>query len=432
MFEFLDTIKNNITGKIKDSLDHRFSMKIADNTSVSSVMSNSAQNYFRTSGIFLIVLFIVSIIIYYAANDGKVLTTNTYLYAILIIVPIIIGIFLTGITKKDGLFKIIMLVVIIFLVSITGSFLSNASTSTIQTINYVFYILLFFIVLVGLALFYFVFSDSLQNQRGIFGFIINFIFYIPCLFSDFVLYIKTQIGITPSVVYILFLIEIFLILLYIYLPKLLDYYSSLNTVVLLKDPVYLDVELPIVKDKKIFLLKNTEVLKTPNIDYGITYRNNNYAFSFWVYINPGSKSKIEYMDETNIFNYANGKPRVTCKNDQVDPFKNKFTVYFTNNNKNTDNTNYEILLTIQKWNFFVFNYLDNGADLFVNGVLEKSFYFDHDNIPLSGSDADDVFVGSNRGLYGSICNVKYYTVPLSTTQIANNYNSLMFSNPPIL
>ena len=161
------------------------------------------------------------------------------------------------------------------------------------------------------------------------------------------------------------------------------------------------------------------------------------------------------MKETNIFNYANGKPKVTCMNDPTEPFKNKYIVYFTNNSEKTDKTNFgsnvesetelkqktiesknetkefEIYLPFQRWNNFVFNYYENTADLFINGKLERSFNFNNDNIPLNGTETDDVIVGSNIGLNGAICNVKYFTFPQTTAQIAYNYNTLLFSNPPI-
>ena len=419
----------------KDFIRKRLDVDIDENENLSNFIFENMKNYFKKSGSLIIILIVISIIIYYAATDSQALTKNTLFYIMIIILPLLIGIYLsTNILNDENLIKIFLVFIILIIFSIIGFYFSNASSSTINIINYLFYILVFFIIIISLALFYYSFSDYLQNQTGSLGFIINFIFYIPCLFSEFLLYLKTQAGITPSIVYILFLLEIFLILIYIYLPKLIKSYGELNSIVLLNDPVYLDVELPIVKDKDIFLLKDNETMKINTSEKIISYRNSNYSFSFWVFINPGSKSKIEYMKETNIFYYGNnnkGKPRITSMNDPVDPFKQKFIVYFTNNVENTDKTNYEIYLPIQKWNNFVFNYSNNSADLFINGVLEKSFNFDHDNIPLDGNSNDDVFIGSNNGINGSICNIKYYTFIQTTSQIAYEYNSLMFSNPPI-
>ena len=75
--------------------------------------------------------------------------------------------------------------------------------------------------------------------------------------------------------------------------------------------------------------------------------------------------------------------------------------------------------------------INNSADLFVDGQLELTFNFDQNNVPYSGDQMDNVSVGSSDGLNGAICNVLYYTTALTETQIINNYNLLVFSNPPI-
>lgn len=430
----------SFTDSLSESINKRTSLKINKDTSennLSTIFFENSKNYFRKSGIFFVIILIISIIIYYASQSTIVLTKDTFYYSVIIIIPLFIGIFLsTNIASESNLYKVLILIAIVFFISLIGFYYSNISSSTMKTVNYIFIFIIFLIIIVGLALFYFVFSNQLQNQTGGLGIIINFIFYIPCLFSEFILYIKNQIGITPNIVYILFVIEILLILLLIYIPKLLYYYSIKNATVLQYDPVYLDIELPLVKDKKIFLLKDKEKVKTNTSEERTIYRNSNYSFSFWIFINPGSKSKIEYMKETNIFNYANGKPKITCVNDNVDPFKNKCIVYFSNNPLNSElnpdiKNSFEFYLPIQKWNNIVFNYFENSSDLFINGLLEKSFYFDNNNIPLDGNDTDDVVIGSNNGLNGAICNVKYYTFTQTTSQIAYEYNSLIFSNPPI-
>ena len=450
MFEYITnlfgSIKNSMDANILNSINRRTTLDIKDTDSLSIFFKDNIQDYFKKSIVFFIILFLVSLCIYYATTDALILTSRTYYYALIIFIPLFVGIYLsTDISSDSSSTKVLILTLVFFTVAIIGNYVSSNSANSMQYLNYVLYVLFFLIVIVGLALFYFIFGGYLQKQTGTMGYLINLIFYIPCLFNEFVLYIKTQIGITPNVVYILFMIEILLILLYIYFPKLVNYYSQLNSITLLNEPVYIDVEIPIVKDKKIFLLKDTEMVKTSSSEENTRiYRNNNYSFSFWVFMNPGSKSKKEYMKETNIFNYANGKPKVTCMNDPSEPFKNKFIVYFTNNDANTDKTNFEnkvesknqakefeIYLPFQRWNNFVFNYYENTADLFINGKLERSFNFNNDNIPLNGTETDDVIVGSNTGLNGAICNVKYFTFPQTTAQIAYNYNTLMFSNPPI-
>ena len=85
----------------------------------------------------------------------------------------------------------------------------------------------------------------------------------------------------------------------------------------------------------------------------------------------------------------------------------------------------------QKWNNIVINYTSNVVDLFINGNLETSFSYSP-NYKLPQYQVDDTIkIGSNDGLYGSICNIRYYHHPLSKSEIVNQYNLLVFKNPPI-
>jgi hypothetical protein len=85
----------------------------------------------------------------------------------------------------------------------------------------------------------------------------------------------------------------------------------------------------------------------------------------------------------------------------------------------------------QKWNNIVFNYSSNKVDLFINGILEKTFIFDDSNkIPVY-ADNDVIRCGQPNGLYGAICNIVYTKENLLNNQIVNNYNILMLKNPPL-
>jgi len=81
-------------------------------------------------------------------------------------------------------------------------------------------------------------------------------------------------------------------------------------------------------------------------------------------------------------------------------------------------------------NQFVFNYTSDSVDLFVNGSLDKTFRFNSDTRPVYSAD-DLVMVGSNDGVDGAICNIRYYIGNQTRSQIANSYNLLMKKNPPV-
>jgi hypothetical protein len=53
----------------------------------------------------------------------------------------------------------------------------------------------------------------------------------------------------------------------------------------------------------------------------LNYKNNNYAISFWVYVNPGSSNSIGYKKESTLLDYAGGKPKITYINDVKDKKK---------------------------------------------------------------------------------------------------------------
>lgn len=395
-----------------------------------------SRTYIFKSFIFSISIFISAIVIFYASTDSNSLTNRTFTYAFLIILPLILGIIYSAnikdLSDESYVKKFLIGAILLFVVSIVFYFLSMSSTNIFVTINNVIVIIIVLILLIGLALFYNVFSSYLKNQRGIIGFIINLLFYIPCLLNDFLIYLKAQVGITSSIVLVLFVLEILFILMYFYIPVLIDFLEKKNSIVLLEEPTYLNKQKTIA-NHEIFILKDTVKMDKEVIGESIPsiYKNSNYAFSFWVYLNP-DYINTEYTSNPengyrNIFNYAGGKPSVAFLN-------NQFIINFTNNTDITkENTgDYQLMIPIQKWTNFTFNYFNNSVDLFVNGDLEITFSFNDNNIPLDGKSTDTVSIGDNNGLNGSICNVKYYTNSLTSSQIKNNYYILAPFNPPIL
>ena len=88
-------------------------------------------------------------------------------------------------------------------------------------------------------------------------------------------------------------------------------------------------------------------------------------------------------------------------------------------------------MTIQKWNNLVFNYTENGVDLFLNGDLVNSINFGTENNFPSYNPNDKFRVGDHKDLKGAICNVSYFSNVLTTREISTYYNLLFFKNPPV-
>ncbi len=301
----------------------------------------------------------------------------------------------------------------------TGIYISQYETGA-----YSIFILSILIVLVGMAILFNVFLNFFKSFKGIAGLLVNIIFFLPCLLTDFVSYITNEYKSTPNKVLTLFGIELVLLLLYLYLPDFLSKISVKDGVPVLEKYVYLNEETVISLEDNI--IKKSDHIKTFAQDNEEVSRE--YSFSMWVFLNQHSTSTSSYNKETNIFDFGNGKPKITYYNNKNDP-KNKDVcrIYFTNeiNSKNY----YDLQIPNQKWNHIVFNYKSTYVDLFVNGKLLRTFTF---NKKIPSYDLGDLItIGSNNGLSGSIANIRYYQKNLSKHQINNIYNILMNKNPPI-
>jgi hypothetical protein len=462
MFSLLridDIIKNRLDIDIRNTID----------------MDILKKQFMKTTIMFAFIL-ISSLFIYFASVDPNVLTKNTFMWLLLILAPFAFGIYssttIIGSGDTGNAMKLFYGGIGLLILSIVGYLYSNASSTELVIFNYIAAVIILFIIIGGLSIIYNIFSNYLQKQSGTTGYIINLIFYIPCLYADFVEYLKQELQITPPVVFILFVLEILLCLVFLFLPKLLHIILHKISKPLMNEPVYLDKEYVVATSETFKMqlpfysyFKNGDLLslisqKYPGsnplkeqnpLDYshigsgikddgttyrnddGTTYRNNNYAVSFWAYVNYGNKSDNAYNGSTTIFNYAGGngvagKPSLTYVNDSKTN-TNKFVAYFTNNPNATKNS-YEFTGVLQRWNYYVFNYIGNRVDFFVNGNLETTFYFDDKNMPLPGSASDTIKVGTDGGIKGAICNVNYYKEPLTKPDIANIYNIMHYKNPP--
>jgi Concanavalin A-like lectin/glucanases superfamily len=309
------------------------------------------------------------------------------------------------------------------------------------------YALVVLISLIGLSIFYHVFSEYIVRLPGWMGFIGKLIFFIPCMLYDAWQYLFQQAKITPASIYVLILLEIFLVVMYFLMPKITDKITGLdnnNGKQLLVNPVLLN--------KGSQVIATSDNLKIPPTQWqsvnGINkdqYRTN-YCISMWVYITPQNGSNAAYTKESEIFSYgytSNGvqyvKPMVRYyggAGDGKDSVleRDKFIFYFsqyppTQQYDTSGNNSYDVSVPTQRWNQFVFNYNRNNVDIFINGRLERSFLMTS-SLPQY-NDLDQITIGSMNGVQGSICNVSFYNHPLSTQQIIYSYNMLMKNDPPI-
>jgi len=318
----------------------------------------------------------------------------------------------------------------------------NISYSTARLIRYAYILLIILIVLVGLAIFSSIFGNYMRSLDGIMGFIAYFIFYIPCMISDFIKTVLEELKITNKEVYILYIIEAVLVFLLFFFPPMMKKIVSTGGLEVLYDPVFLDKEMSLTSYEEI-----KSIDKEPQ----------SYSISLWTYMNTGSNSNNVYKNGGHVLSYGdlvikyknNNNEILDMKavvseydksgtNDNLDPtygiHKENIKDLYDNKKRITDifeirlaGQTKELKLPLQRWSNIVINRTYNDVDIFINGKLTTSFV--PSNFELASTDR--IKTGQN-GLSGAICNVMYYNNPQTKSQVAYNYNLYQPLNPPIL
>ena len=424
VFSFVLWFITNIFGWLYKLYDTIISMIGYIYSALVAIMSDKTESKLLYKyGWLYAVIFIVLILLYYAAFDPKALTTKAFSYTLSIIVPLLVIFFIVNpfANKLGSATNIFVLGILATFFMAAFYFYSQANSQTFQLVNYIITVMVLLIVLLGLAIFFYIMSNYLKSLTGWTGFAVYFIFYIPCLIIDFFKYLMNEFKMTANPIFVLLLVEIVLIVGYLYLPDIMHYLQKSKSTDLLPGSAFLDIEQTVGNSE---MNKLPKFLKKVNDDSLPVY-NQNYAFSMWTFLNPQGANYSGYSGETQIFNYGEGKPKVTHFLD-TDKSRDVYRVYFTNSS--SQKGYYEFSMPSQKWNNLVMNFTSTQADLFVNGQLEKTYTFDGN--PPNYMPTDYVIIGEDKGLDGAICNVVYYPRNLSLIEIANNYNLLSIRNPP--
>ncbi len=386
---------------------------------------NVMKYLFAILSIFLIVLFYCK-----HSSDRSALTSNFYFYLWPMTFLLLANIyFLYGSKRPDGnvLHSAFTLGMGTLVLALVIYFYSTLNSEQVSSMMHITFVLLSIGVVAGLAIVFYFFSNALKRSEGLSGLIINLIFYLPCLLIDFINYIRKEFNDTTHPVYYLFIIELLVVLGYFYIPKLVNKFFFKKGVKLLPDSLFLDSEHVLSGSDRVQKL-SPKVFDVKDPEY-----RKNYSISMWIYLNDQPENYAGYAKETNIFNYANGAPKITYEyeNTEDDEENEKIHVYFTNNNELSSNVNLKMSTKVkkQRWNHFVVNYNSHYADLFINGKLENSVNLSMHTPTYSPSDT--IQIGSSDGLDGAIANITYYPDVMSKTQIANEYTLLRNKKPPV-
>jgi hypothetical protein len=263
------------------------------------------------------VVFILSLFFVTSFYKPDVVFLTKYRYIMMIVLPLILLIYLflrKGNSDLDP--KIVMMIgglIVVIMIILFISYIKKPSVSSVNSIvfgSYIINIIIAAIVLVGLAIGYKVLKNSARRMRGWPGFIVNFLFYIPCLISDFIDYLFSEYKNAPNTVFILFTIELILILAYNYVPKLLKYITTKNGLILQEQPLYLNKS-TILSNNSMFMLPNSLTTTLIVTDGSSNTFNSNFGLSMWIYVNNmGLKNteKGSVLFQIASPNDTNGKP----------------------------------------------------------------------------------------------------------------------------
>jgi hypothetical protein len=417
----LDILKS-IGEKIGENMNN-IVQSIKESDFIQFLTNNSSERYkFFIYSFAFVLLIIFTVLFFYYSQHRMKFSIETFLFTLSIIIPLsLLYYFISPYATKLGQGapgnekNIMMICVGLTIFALIITYVSTKLTyRDLLITGYVALFLFALMVIVGLAIIFLMFSMYLKQTKGWLGLFVHFIFYIPCLFIDFVQYIKGEIKSTANLIYVLFIIEILLVLAYIYIPKVVSKMLKQNGISVLPDSRFLNKE---------YVLTSNEIMKLPKAktEDPTNYRQN-FAVSMWIYIDPQSNSYNAYSKETNIFNMDDKKPQLVYINNMSNQDeKDKLGIYFGEEKHVIKNKG-------QRWTNVVINYTSTTIDIFIDGSLERTFNL---TAPPQYITTGTVVIGANDGLDGAICNIMYFDKALLKTEIVNMYNILMFSNPPL-
>ncbi len=362
-------------------------------------------------------IFIYLIAVSFFLND-KPKVDSPIFYILLLVVPLLAsGFYLFSDKLFESVTNIItslrdnfsgktILYILLAIAGIYGFYEISNSAFAIEALKYGSIVIAVLIGIVALAIAFRTNRAYIYNMKGLSGFIVNFILFIPCLFSDFIEYLYGDFATTPKIVYLLFVFELVLILLYLYIPKILKKMEHKRGKIIIDKPIRINYR----NDATNYIDMQTEQ-PVPNSQNLLVKPEANirrqFALSLWMYVVPMPPNHVPYNKPANILSFNNHPSILYNGTDK------KFTVYYNN----VDTGVFDAPL--EKWNQVILNYNKDTVDLFLNGVLIKT----HSRRTMNESFniGDILTTGQDNGLQGGIAKVVYYERPLLSHEIGSAY-----------
>jgi len=392
--------------------------------------------------IYLCCIFLV-VVIYIAYTDKNAATTNYYYYLAFIVIPILIAFYVISplFTQPLGTEQSIIIGTWGLAILIAAFvFFKNRSSSNVNLANQGLKIVFAIGVIVALSIVYKILARSINNMKGWFGFFLQFIFFLPCMFLYFVEYVLGDLASTPRVVMVLFVIQLLILLAYYYLPNILkDINGISDTSRVLVEPIFINKE-TVIADNGRLVIRPTRNDIPKSGDDSVKVFSMNYTIIAWINITPHPSNNLAYSRETNILKYGRhnrkyGKPGIVYNGSGKDGANQNILVYLSDNSiPATERSKIGIEIEGQKWNQIAVVYDNNEVCVYLNGEFVKKQALGPGEIPKY-YESDLLIAGSGTtrnptGLHGAICNVSYYDTPLTKDKIAMMYNLYALKNPP--
>lgn len=343
---------------------------------------------------------------------------SVWFYILLIVVPFIVGMIYTFsgeftssisnlvatatsmLSIKTAIIAVVTIAALGFLIYISESDTGSAA------LGYGAMILGILFGLSWLVIFYKRYQAYIYNMKGWWGFIVNFIFFIPCLISDLFEYLYGDFKVTPKIVFITLFIELVIVLLYIYVPKIAKKMQEQPGKIIVDKPERINLKKDMTNyiDMQSEKPPPTQTLTSPDREVAVRKR---FSLSMWVYVVPMPPNHIPYNKTANILNFAY-HPRIAYNGTDK-----KFSIDY--NTRDTDIFD----APMEKWNHVVVNYDKDTVDMFLNGALKTTIPRQKANETFSVGDI--LTIGQDNGLQGGIAKVMYFEQPLLSFEIERMY-----------
>jgi hypothetical protein len=323
---------------------------------------------------------------------------------------------------KKGLLALFAIIISIFIIIFIVYNVQQSSSVTSIVLN-VLLICLVLTIIYRTIIIDLPYGNSKKNS--FFDLIINVVFFIPCLLSNtinfFYDFFTEQYKLTTSSAIMLLIISILLLVVYFSVPLILDKLYLQGGKLLVNQPVYLSNS---------YVLGNYETLNgSDKFDY-------QYSISFWFYLNsvpPNTNpsytkytSLLNFGEKPNVlYNAVNNSLMITMQQSGLQKNTTNKLIDFDENGNRIVYKQKNVLL--QKWNNIIINYNGGILDIFLNGELVKS---NIEVVPYYT--LDNLTIGEDNGINGSMCNLVYFNKPLTSYNIYYLYNMVKNKNPPVM